>query len=213
MYKQLDKYLPRLKKKIRQEYNYLSLISFDELNAITTKDKTENLFINLMDFNKKEYLKIIKWSVGYALSVLDDENVRKYKENKIDLYEDFLEYILSSYNNVTCYLYKKEANRKRLRLYEEVMTAKQFLNRDKLNESLRKSANLWFTQSSQYGIEVTDKAVLETFKRAGIKQVKWVTEKDERVCSECKKINGQTFDIDKVPSKVHYNCRCYVVPN
>lgn len=206
MYRSLGKLLPKLKKKIRNEYNFLSLKSFDELNVITVKDQTEKLYERLLEFNKREYIKLIKGAKEYALELMNTK-----KDVDIDE-EDFLEYILTSYNNVTGYLYKREANRKRLRLAEEILTAKEFLSRKRFEDSLRRSANLWFTQSLQYGIEVEDKTCLEVFKKLGVKKVKWITEKDGKVCVECKNLNGKTFDIDKVPSKVHYNCRCYVVP-
>ena len=200
--------IPKLKRKIRLEYNYLSVLPFDEINVISTKKYTEDLFKRLLEFNKKEYLKIIKSSIMYAERILG-EHKKSYKAIKE---EDFLEYVLSSYNNVTCYLYEKEAQRKRLRLVEELLTAKEFLNRDIFSKSLKRSANLWFTQSLQYGIDATDKTVLEVYKRNGVKKVVWVSEKDEKVCHKCKNLDGKVFDIDKLPIKAHYNCRCYFMP-
>lgn len=211
MYRMLDKLIPKLRKKIRNEYNFLSNLSFDELNVVTAKEITVNLFERLMDFNRDIYLKIIKYTKEYAYGLLNDEQKERLSRNKIDD-EDFLDYVLASYNNVTCYLYKKEALRKRLRLSEEILTAREFLNRKRFEESLRRSANLWFTQSIQYGIEMADKTSLEIYKRSGIKKVKWITSKDQKVCGECKKMSNEIFDIDKVPSKAHYNCRCHLVP-
>lgn len=211
MYQAVDKFLPKLRKKIQSEYNYLSTLSFDEINAVTTKNHTMSLYERLLKFNRDEYIKVIKSSREYAISLLNDEEKEKESSKEFDEI-DFLEYILSSYNNVTGYLYKKEAQRKRLRLAEEILTAKEFLSRERYETSLRKSANLWYTQSSQYAIDIEDKTALEVFKRAGIKKVMWITSKDENVCTECRKLNKEIFDITRVPSKVHYNCRCYVVP-
>lgn len=209
MYQATDKFLMRLKKKIRSEYNYISLASFDELNAISVKDKTKKLFENLLKFNYREYLNVIKSAIRYAKYLLPKD----LKDKKIDISEeDFLEYVLTSYNNITGYLYKKEAERKRLRLAEEILTAKEFLSTKRLGESLRRSANLWFAQSSQYSIDLEDKTCIEVFKKAGVKKVKWITAKDHKTCSDCSGLSGKIFEIDKVPSKVHYNCRCYVVP-
>ena len=137
MYQATDKFLMRLKKKIRSEYNYISLASFDELNAISVKDKTKKLFENLLKFNYREYLNVIKSAIRYAKYLLPKD----LKDKKIDISEeDFLEYVLTSYNNITGYLYKKEAERKRLRLAEEILTAKEFLSTKRLGESLRRSA-------------------------------------------------------------------------
>lgn len=208
MYSQLDKLIPKLKKKIRLEFNYLSVLPFDEINIISAKAYTEEMFERLLRFSKDEYLKIIKHSVLYAKEVLNGFSAKYKAINE----EDFLEYVLSSYNSVTCYLYEKEAQRKRLRLVEEMLTAKEYLQREIYNKSLKRTANLWFTQSLQYGIDVTDKTVLEVYKRNGIKKVVWVSEKDDKVCDKCRKLNGEVFDIDNLPSKAHYNCRCYFVP-
>lgn len=208
MYHQLDKLIPKLKKRIRCEYNYLSVLPFDEINIISVKAYTEDMFKRLLKFNKDEYLKIIRYSIKYAKNVLNGFS-KSYKD--IDE-EDFLEYVLSSYNIVTGYLYEKEAQRKRLRLVEEILTAKEYLQRGILNKSLKQSANLWFTQSLQYGIDVTDKTVIEVYKRNGIKKVVWVSEKDNKVCDKCKKLDGEVFEIDNLPSKAHYNCRCYFIP-
>ena len=136
MYNQTDKFLKILKKKVRHEFNHLSTLSFDEINAITAKNETISSWERLLKFNRKEYLRIIKNSRNYAISLLSDKEKEKEQEKKFDE-EDFLEYIFSSYNNVTGYLYKKEANRKRLRLYEEILTAKEFLSRERLETSLK----------------------------------------------------------------------------
>lgn len=41
----------------------------------------------------------------------------------------------------------------------------------------------------------------------------WITEMDERVCSDCDSLEGEVFAIDSSPGcPLHPNCRCHLVP-
>ena len=80
------------------------------------------------------------------------------------------------------------------------------------NDSLRRAANLWWTQTQQYGITVVDEATLKAFKDMGVKKVKWIAELDRRTCKICRDRNGAIYELSKVPQKTHYNCRCYLEP-
>ena len=57
------------------------------------------------------------------------------------------------------------------------------------------------------------KAIEIALKDAGVEEVEWVTQQDEKVCAECEPLDGQIFKIDKVPMLPrHYGCRCYIIP-
>ena len=89
------------------------------------------------------------------------------------------------------------------------MRVQQADNRDaQIDFALRQ----WSKQVGQYAINVTDYAVFQAFEDAGIEEVEWVTEHDQRVCSLCHKMDGKRYRIDEVPSKPHVNCRCTVIP-
>lgn len=214
MYQQTDKFLKSLKAQIRSEFNHLSVLSFDELNVVRTTKETKEMFKRLLVFNLKEYRKIVAESRSYALSLLSEDERKKAEKETGDKHwqESFIDYVLTTYNWVTGYLYKKEAERKRLRLSEEMLTAREFHDRKRYASSLSKTANLWFTQSGQYAIDLEDQTCLRVWKKAGVKKVQWLAEDDHKTCSVCKKLDGQVFDIDKVPHKAHYNCRCVVIP-
>lgn len=214
MYQATDRFLKSLKAQIRNEFNHLSVMSFDELNVVRVKKETKSMFGRLLDFNLKEYRKIVDESRLYALSLLTEDQRKKAEKVTADANwrESFIDYWLTTYNWVTGYLYKREAERKRLRLAEEISTAREFHDRKRYATSLSKSANLWFTQSGQYAIDLEDKTCLHVWKKAGVKKVQWLAEDDHKTCSVCRKLDGQVFDIDKVPHKAHYNCRCVVVP-
>lgn len=211
MYQQTDKFLKALKKKIRSEFNHLSVLAFDELNVVTIGNELKAMYKRLLEFNRKGYEQIVDEAHLYAISLLSDEEKEKEAKEEYDR-EDFIDYVLDTYNPVTGYLYEKEAERKRLRQSEEMATARVFLDRPRYRKTIQRSANLWFTQSMQYAIDIEDHTVLETIRKAGVKKVQWISEDDTKTCKLCKKLDGTVYDIDKVPPKVHYNCRCKVIP-
>lgn len=211
MYEATDRYIKRLKELIRKEFNHLSVMSFDELNVVRVKQETSDMFERLLEFNRKEYLAIAKAAREYALEQLSAAERKKALAEKREV-DFFVEVVLTGYNDVTGYLYGPEADRKRLRLAEEIMTAKEFRDRGRLDKSLRRGANLWFTQSQQYAIAVEDETTGITWEDAGIKRFKWIAEKDSRTCAECRALDGKIFPAKSFPSKFHYNCRCYRVP-
>ena len=210
MYKQADKLLEQLKKIIRREFNRMSIFGFDELNTPRVTKETIELFERLMEENRKRYLLAARKACidAKALVLLAGYEDRDVKE--ID--EKWLAEFLASYNFVSGYLYEPEAERKRLRLAEQILTAKEYQSRTQYNDSLKRSANLWWTQTSHYMLDVVDLAVLFVFKALGVKKVKWNTNVDGRECSTCRERNGKIYEIDEVPPKAHRNCRCYITP-
>lgn len=201
MYRKLDKLLAEAKKRIRVEFNRMGLMGFDELNVVNTKKVTSEMFDRLLADNEKMYQKAAK--SAYKAAGGD-------KESEPDI--EWVLGVLMAYNFVTGYLYDKEADRKRLRLNEQILTAREYDDRGLYNSSLQRTANLWWTQTSQYGIDIVDKATLQAYKDLGVKKVRWKTVVDKHTCKVCKERSDKVFDISKVPEKSHYNCRCYLEP-
>lgn len=210
MYRLADKLLEQLKKLIRREFNRLGVFGFDELNAPRVTSETEALFERLMLENKKQYLKVADKAYSDAVALAIAAGYTDPGKGKIN--EMWLIALLGAYNFVSGYLYEQEAERKRLRLAEQIMTAKEYQNRPLYNDSLRRSANLWWTQTAHYMLEAVDTATLEGYKDSGVEQVKWNTNIDGRECKTCWERNGKVFPIKNVPPKAHRNCRCYLTP-
>ena len=210
MYRLADKLLEQLKKLIRREFNRLGVFGFDELNAPRVTSETEALFERLMLENKKQYLKVADKAYSDAVALAIAAGYTDPGKGKIN--EMWLIALLGAYNFVSGYLYEQEAERKRLRLAEQIMTAKEYQNRPLYNDSLRRSANLWWTQTAHYMLEAVDTATLEGYKDSGVEQVKWNTNIDGRECKTCRERNGKVFPIKNVPPKAHRNCRCYLTP-
>ena len=201
MYKLLDKLLANEMKRIRASFNYIGSMGFDELNVVNTRKATQKMFDGFLKDNEGIYLKVAR-----------DAYKRATESEKANIDREWLVGVLAGYNLVTGYLYNKEAERKRLRLNEQILTAREYGNRQMLHESLRRSANLWWTQTTQYGISVVDEATIKGFKDMGVKRVRWIAADDEKTCPTCGARDDKIYPINKIPPKPHYGCRCYVVP-
>lgn len=210
MYKLADKLLEQLKKLIRREFNRLGILGFDELNTVRVTKETTALFYRMLTENKKRFLEAAKKAYLDAIALAVAAGYRDPGDGKIN--EKWLIGFLGAYNFVSGYLYDSEAERKRLRLSEQMLTAREYLNRTMYNDSLRRSANLWWTQTAHYMLDAVDTATLDGYRDSGVERVKWNTNIDGRECKVCRERNGKTYSIDNVPPKAHRNCRCYLTP-
>jgi SPP1 gp7 family putative phage head morphogenesis protein len=210
MYQYLDSLLEKAKKKLRTEFNHIGVMGFDELNVINTKKVTKEMFDRLLSENEKMYQKVA--DAAYTAAKRKAKAVGYAEEKKEELGSEWLTGVLLAYNLVTGYLYDREAERKRLRLNEQILTAREYDDRLMYNNSLRKSANLLWTQTTQYGITVVDAATLQAYKDAGVKEVQWKSVIDGRECQVCRERDNKIYKISEVPEKTHYGCRCYLEP-
>ena len=210
MYRLADKLLEQLKKLIRREFNRLGIFGFDELNAHRVTTETMALFERLMRENERLYLQGAQRAYADAIAAAVAAGYEDPGKNRINA--SWVGNLLGAYNFVSGYLYESEAERKRLRLAEQMMTAKEYQSRTQYNDSVRRAANLWWMQAAHYMLESVDKATLDGLKDSGVERVKWHTRIDGRECKVCRDRDGKIYDIDKVPPKAHRNCRCYFTP-
>jgi SPP1 gp7 family putative phage head morphogenesis protein len=210
MYDYLDTLLAKLKEKIRTEFNRLGMMGFDDLNVVNTKKVTKAMFGRLTAENEKAYQKVA--DKAYDKAKKKAAGAGYTEEEPSGVGDAWLVGVLLAYNFVTGYLYDREAERKRLRLNEQILTSREYDDRQLFNESLRKSANLWWTQTQQYGITVVDEATLQAYKDMGVKKVQWKSVIDKRTCKVCRERHNKIYKISEVPRKTHYNCRCYLEP-
>ena len=208
-YELTDILIALLLNQLRKEVNRLDVMGFDQLNAPRLTNLTTAMIERLLKANKKAFLKIAKEASEEAA---DDVTAIGIIATPITADEKYVDGVLGEYNPVTGYLYYPEADRKRTRLAEALITAVIVGSRADYHKELKKFANLWHTQTLQYGETTVDKARVDTFKKNGIKYVKWITQGDEKVCEECKERNGKIYPVDKIPAKPHYRCRCWIEP-
>ena len=185
-------------------------MGFDELSAPRITKLTKEIIERLLKENKKAYIRIAERASEEAAEDIKKVSGVTVKPLKTD--EKYVDGLLNEYNPVTGYLYYHEADRKRARLAEALIAAVLFGSRAEYHKELRKFANLWYTQTLQYGENTVDKTRIDTFRKNGIKRVRWETQGDEKVCEECKERNGKLYPIDNIPPKPHYRCRCWITP-
>ena len=118
MYKLLDKLLAVEMKRIRASFNHLGSMGFDELNVVNTRKATQKMYEGFLKDNEAIYLKVARDAYKRA-------NTGK-KKTEID--GEWLAGVLAAYNLVTGYLYYTEADRKRMRLNEQILTAREYGN-------------------------------------------------------------------------------------
>ena len=206
MYRLADKLLEQLKKLIRREFNRLGILGFDELNVLRVTTETTDLFERLMAENLRRYLQVAqKASTDAKARVI----AAGYEDREIVIPDAaWVAAFLQSYNYVSGFLYEQEAERKRLRLAEQMLTAKEYQSRTLYNDSVRRSANLWWMQTAHYMLDAVDESTLDTYKMMGVDKVEWHTNMDGKECKSCRERNGKIYPIDDVPPKPHRNCRC-----
>lgn len=209
MYDYLNSLLEKLKKKLRTEFNRLGMMGFDELNVMNTKKVTKEMFDRLTAENEKVYKKAANNAYSKAKKMAADTG---HTGEESGVGGEWVAGVLMAYNFVTGYLYDREVERKRLRLNEQILTAREYDDRQMYNDGLRRSANLWWTQTMQYGVSVVDAAILKAYKDAGVKKVRWNAQIDGRECKVCRERDNKIYKISEVPAKTHYNCRCYLEP-
>lgn len=209
MYRYLDKLLEIEKKKVRTEFNRLSVTGFDELNVINTRKATQALFDKFLADNERLFLLSVKDAYKKAIKQAKAEG---FSGEESEVGADLVAMVLGGYNFTTGYLYRKEADRKRLRLNEQIFTAREYNDRTMYQDGLRKAAGLWWRQTVQYGISMVDEATIKGFKDMGVKKVRWIAADDEKTCPTCGERDDKVYRLNKIPPKPHYGCRCYIVP-
>ena len=138
-------------------------------------------------------------------------------EAAIDM--DFVNEWLERPDFVTRYVFDAETERKAERLAEaiEATSGDGFHSTGNRPGSGRdaeidKAVRYWSRQIGQYALNLTDYALIQAYQDAGVPEVMWLTAMDERVCGECGPLHGKVFQIDEVPPKPHWGCRCRLVP-
>lgn len=200
IYRHADRAMKKLNDLMSREFQTLSVrLRFDELNVADVKEKVGGVYTRIVREVRREYRMIAK-------------EAKKDAEKEIDtLPRDiaiaaFVAGMMSGYERTTGYVWNHEWTRKRDRLVESLMASG---NRLEMREALRRALNLMSWQVSQGADDLTDDTRTAVFNLAGVEQVMWNTQEDEKVCEECQERNHQIFPLDHLPPK-HRRCRCYL---
>lgn len=137
---------------------------------------------------------------------------------------EWLNALLEGYDPVTKYVYANEVPRKRDRFVESVISTGQRWTDGREDQNVivsdaagkakecKKALGYWVRMTAHYSDAVSDATTLKAFEDANVERVVWHTVEDDKVCTECAERDGMIFEINDVPPKPHWGCRCYLRP-
>ena len=194
----------KILKRLSDTKRNLTILGFDELNVMQEVSAlyaalyrdTERLYRLLYE---ERYLELLKW--------LDSEEPDE--DELDDLVEMWLAGFLKTPNEILHYAFDTEILRKRDRAIEAINSVPTKIQKQVF---LEKHGRYYLQMATWYTDMASHDAELQALRDAGIKKVKWNIYGDDHVCKPCYDRNGKIYDIDKVPSRIHPRCRCYLTP-
>lgn len=200
-YDTADRAIRDMNRRNLRAFDRLKTLPFDQLNILRSVKKVYSDSVKLA---KLRYLQIARDAYIEALVMAGKDRKKAEEKAEDDITEDWVLDMLEDYDPVTLYQFLPEAERKKDRLVEALIASHN------KNEEVDKALRYWTLQVTRYAINSVDEATLDGFKEAYVKKVRWIAQEDGRVCSVCQERDGKVYEIDKVPPKPHFNCRCYL---
>lgn len=196
-YAYTDKALKFLRRYFIREFQKTEmLIQSDSLNVIP---QTVDLYDRLYDETIRVFMLIAR---------------QKYKEcGGTDTIEiAWLMGLLKESNPLTGYIFMNDEDRKRQYYTEGILSGMK----DKripaivVKRESKKALRYLYGSVKQFADIVTDEAAMKAFTDTNTEFVKYMTAKDERVCSICSPRDGNIYPLANAPRlPAHYNCRCF----
>ena len=213
-----DKAIQQMDRDNLRAFSKLKMADFDRISVIRI---VLDLYETQRKKAKKKYLEIAleAYLLGLVLSEKDISDRTARDMAKLAITDEWVDDLLNQTDFVTLYRFNTETERKAQRLIESLaLVADENAARmpgtttgEMRNALIDQALKQWTKQLGQYAINVTDAAVVMAMDDAGVELVRWVTQKDQRVCPDCHALDGRVFKLDEVPRK-HWNCRCYLTP-
>ena len=198
-----DKAIMDMNRRNLRAFDGLKLLKFDELNVLRSVSK---VYDNSYRIAKRRFLQIAYDAYMEALILTGKSNEEAKKLAEDNITEDWVLDMLEDYDALALYRFDNEVERKKQRTAEAILASN-----DK-SEEIDKALKAWTVQVSQFADNSVMYATIDGYEKAGIKRVKWVAEKDDRVCKTCRKLDGKIFQTNKIPPVPHFHCRCILEP-
>ena len=202
-FKKADAAIRDMNKRNLRAFDRLKLLKFDEMNVLQAVTK---VYDDAVRIAKLRYQQIAYDAYFSALIEAGVSRRKAKKEADEELWDLFVLDLLEEENETTLYSFDNEIERKKQRLIEALSVA-----HNKAIE-IDKALRMLTGQLAQYADEMTVEATIAGYESAGVKRVQWVAMEDNRVCKACRDLDGMIFDIDNVPDRVHWRCRCLILP-
>ena len=199
-----DEAAAKITTKIKKQFRHNRVALFDETNIVGVKKHIAKLYKDVYKIIKNEFVAILN---PLYQEIYDEAIALGFDGDLRDLDEAWIEDFFDEYNPVTKYVFSNEFDRKESRLFESLVASTS----DRL-QSYKTAENLLAKQVKQYAIDLEDAVAKVVYKDTKVKKVMWNAEHDHRTCGDCSELDGQIFDLKDAPSKLHYQCRCWLTP-
>jgi len=186
-----------------EAFGRLKMAKWDEINVIQT---VKRVYQKSEKEARRRYYEVSFEAYLMMLALCDIDPRKAHQMAEETITEAWVADVLKQTDFVTLYRFDTETERKAYRLAEALEAT------DDRDTEINKALRFWSQQLGQYAINMTDYAMLAAMDDAGIEFAEWVTMEDEKVCHECRILDGQVFRVDEFPSKPHWGCRCRMRP-
>ena len=203
IYAACDRAIKNMNREALRDFGSLKMAKWDEVHVIRT---VMAVYRKQMRKAKQEYYEVAFEAYLLSLMMCDIPKDKAYDMAEKAITNEWVDSLIETVDPLTGYRFDTEMERKAHRLAEVLEVA---TNRA---QEIDKALRYWSQQCGQYAINATDYAVLDAYRAAGVKEVKWLTVDDERRCQTCGERHGRVYELDNVPAKSHLGCRCRLVP-
>ena len=203
MWEAADRAIREMNRENLRAFGKLKLVKWDELHVIR---EVKTVYAAAIRLAKKKYREVYMDAYYECLREMG-YGAGEAKRMAGELDDDWLIEFLEDADPVTLYAFIPEADRKMMRLIEALAVAL-----DKPME-VDKALRAWTFQAGQYTDNSLIRGRMQAMRDAGVREVIWHTQEDDRVCEDCEPLDGQVFPINAMPQLPrHIHCRCFVTP-
>lgn len=219
IYTAADKAIQVMNRDMLRDFGKLKTSKLDELHIIRS---VTAVYTEQARKARKRYLEVgmDAFLLGLFLCGIEGREDRQMARKSITA--KWLDEILGEPDLVTGYRFDLETERKAQRLAEALIaeaerqsapgSGKKPTTATGKDQLIDRAVREWSRQVGQYAIGITDDALMEAYEAAEQQEVRWVSVRDNRRCTECRERDGKVYRLDEVPPKPHFNCRCRIVP-
>lgn len=201
IFRHADRALMIMLNAMSREFQNLSTeIGFDEMNVMGTRKRVNAMYERMDRVIRREYR-------GVARKAYMDASAEAGVDGGAFDAEKFVAGMLKAYDPVSDFVYEREWTRKRDRLFESIIATER--GNQEMRRNLKRGLDVLANQVRQYADNITAKAWVYAFKKAGADVLVWITEDDEKVCKVCRPRHEQFYPIEMLPDyPAHWHCRC-----
>lgn len=211
IYAACDRAIKTMDRESLRAFGQLKGAKWDEINVIRT---VLTLYRKQAKKAELHYYEVATEAYILGLMECGIGPVKAHRMAEQAITDDWVRELLETEDPVTLYIFDNEVERKAQRLAEALAAVGS--GRGSIENSrdllIDRALRDWSRMLGQYAINMTDEAEMDAYVDAGLDEAMWLTAKDERVCRECRELDGQVFPIHVFPPKPHRGCRCRKKP-